>query len=99
MILSSAMDMGALSSKMSQSNSFLSFGESTLIACEPLAPVVMIRFGTVRERKKIQVILSDTRFFRYPWKRDSKVKDSSAGNIVLKTEDGTATILGEAQWN
>lgn len=48
--------------------------------------------------QKIQVILSDTRYFRSPWERDSNAKDCSAGNIV-PTDDGEATILGEAQWS
>ena len=50
------------------------------------------------EEQKIQVILSDTRYFRSPWTRDSNAKDCSAGDIV-PTDDGHATILGEAQWN
>ena len=48
--------------------------------------------------QKIQVILSDTRYFRSPWERDSNAKDCSAGNIV-PSDDGDATILGEAQWS
>lgn len=48
--------------------------------------------------QKIQIILSDTRYFRSPWERDSNAKDCSAGNIV-PSDDGDATILGVAQWS
>ena len=48
--------------------------------------------------QKIQVILSDTRYFRSSWKRDSNANDCSAGDIV-PTDDGDATMLGEAQWS
>lgn len=47
--------------------------------------------------QRVQVILSDTRYFRSPWKRDSNAMDCSAGNIV-PTDDEHATILGETQW-
>lgn len=48
--------------------------------------------------QKIQVILSDTRYFRSSWKRDSNAKECSSGNIV-PMEDRDATMLGAAQWN
>lgn len=46
----------------------------------------------------VQVILSDTRYFRSPWKRDSSAPQCVSGNIV-PTNDRDATILGEAQWS
>ncbi|MYF01505.1 MAG: alkaline phosphatase family protein [Gammaproteobacteria bacterium] len=48
--------------------------------------------------QKIQVILSDTRYFRSSWKRDSSATECTAGNIV-PSDDEDATILGTAQWS
>ncbi|MYC25054.1 MAG: alkaline phosphatase family protein [Gammaproteobacteria bacterium] len=46
----------------------------------------------------IQVILSDTRYFRSSWKRDSQAAECAAGNIVPSADEHT-TMLGAAQWS
>ena len=48
--------------------------------------------------QKVQVILSDTRYFRSSWKRDPNATECVSGNIV-PSEDENATILGETQWS
>lgn len=48
--------------------------------------------------QRIQVILSDTRYFRSSWKRDSRATECTSGNIV-PSDDEDATILGETQWS
>ncbi|MCY3541611.1 MAG: alkaline phosphatase D family protein [Gammaproteobacteria bacterium] len=48
--------------------------------------------------ERIQVILSDTRYFRSSWKRDSRAAECTAGNIV-PTDDENTTMLGAAQWS
>ena len=46
----------------------------------------------------IQVILTDTRYFRSTWKRDSSAAECTSGNIV-PADDEDATMLGDAQWS
>lgn len=48
--------------------------------------------------QKIQVILSDTRYFRSSWKRDSSATECTSGDIV-PSDDENATILGTNQWS
>ena len=48
--------------------------------------------------QRIQIILSDTRYFRSTWTRDPDAKECASGNIV-PSDDEDATMLGEAQWS
>ncbi len=45
--------------------------------------------------KRLQVILLDTRYFRSPLKKGER----RIGGPYIPTDDKTATMLGEAQWN
>ena len=48
--------------------------------------------------RRIQIILSDTRYFRSAWTRDPDANECASGNIV-PSDDEHATMLGEAQWS
>ena len=49
-------------------------------------------------KERIQIILSDSRYFRSPWQRDSNAAECTSGNIVPSHDEDT-TILGQAQWS
>ena len=51
-----------------------------------------------QREQRIQVILSDTRYFRSSWKRDSSARECTSGDIV-PSDNEEATILGTAQWS
>ena len=48
--------------------------------------------------QRIQVFLSDTRYFRSSWKRESGATECTSGNII-PSDDEDATMLGAEQWS
>ena len=54
------------------------------------------------EGRRVQVILLDTRYFRGPFKRDTRTSEElkAIGKVgkYLPDDDKTVTLLGEAQW-